>query len=183
MAITPCDLSVAEQASAVAGLPAAAEPAGGAVPAEEGAVARVQGRAVSLPRLAGIGRAVDAVLASWHCAETVFQNRRYHRMPYRQPLLLAAIDPQSGETVDGPWVARGRDLSQGGLSYFHRNPQPFRQLAVQFVEQLEAPAALLMRVGWCRFTREGQYQSGGQFLRAVPAFAGPELHWQDLPRA
>lgn len=225
MAITPCDLSVADQAPAVAGqglaaleprevpadrmaasgmtadrtavaempsatgmpsateMPSAAEAGGGAVPPEPELVAAVQGREVSLPRLAGIGRAVDAVLASWHCAETVFQNRRYHRMPYRQPLLLVAIDPHSGATVEGPWVARGRDLSQGGLSYFHRNPQPFRQVAVQFVDQLEAPAALLLRVGWCRFTREGHYQSGGQFVRAIPAFAGPEIDWRELPQA
>lgn len=148
-----------------------------------GPFGRNGGLKVELPRLAAIENIVGVLLASWHCSEAVVQSRRYHRVPYPHPLVLQAVNSSGTDPLEEPRVARGRDLSAGGLSFFHQRPQPSRHFAVQFVDQNADDAAILMRVGWCRFTRVGHYQSGGQFLRTLPPILNSADEWRALPRA
>jgi hypothetical protein len=48
-----------------------------------------------------------------------------------------------------------------------------RRVIVQFPsEDRSTNAGLVASLRWCRFRRDGFYQSGGQFVRAVPVDAG-----------
>ena len=61
----------------------------------------------------------------------------------------------------------GKHLSERGLGFYHPQPLPYRRMIVS----LEGPRGdwfgFLIDLTWCRFTRQGWYESGGRFLESV----------------
>ena len=81
-------------------------------------------------------------------------------------ICLVPTDRHSLVKVDDPvWVV-GKELSVGGLGFFHQQPIQHRDLLMQ-VEPAAEELWLLMRIRWCRFLRSGWYESGGQFVKTV----------------
>jgi hypothetical protein len=113
------------------------------------------------------------VVASWHASFGSLHSRRWHRVAYDRPLLITPLDDVTERPSERAFVAQGRDLSLAGLSFCHPHPLASRKVIVRFrAEDPSAGEAILATLRWCRFRRDGSYQSGGQFVRCVPLDGG-----------
>ena len=136
-----------------------------------------------LPRTREIDSLVHSVMATWNASGPLLQKRRWHRILFEKPIVLTPLDEHSGEWDGQPMVAKGHDISLGGISFSHASPLPFRLVAVTLVRADGRPESVVTRLTWCRFTREGIYRSGGQFLRKIDGEAALENDWEALPPA
>jgi len=116
------------------------------------------------------------VVASWHSSFGSLHSRRWHRVAYDKPLLITPLDDLTERPSEPAFVAQGRDLSLAGLSFCHPRPLASRKVIVRFrAEDASAGDGILAILRWCRFRRDGTYQSGGQFVRCVPLDRGYSL--------
>jgi hypothetical protein len=97
----------------------------------------------------------------------VMERRRQTRYPFPFLLHLTPVD-EDGTTPCGPSVVVvGKHISERGLGFYHPRPLPYRRMIVS----LEGPRGgwfgFLIDLSWCRFTRQGWYESGGRFLDSV----------------
>ncbi|MBN2579142.1 MAG: hypothetical protein JXB10_09145 [Pirellulales bacterium] len=77
------------------------------------------------------------------------------------PVGADGITPE-GETI----VVVGKHLSEQGLGFYHPKPLPHRRM-IASLESQGRWLGFLIDLNWCRFTRQGWYESGGRFLQAV----------------
>jgi len=114
-----------------------------------------------------IRRQVHSLLASLFPDGRQPQRRRNQRYPFPHLVQLTPVGAD-GVTPEGEtMVVVGKHLSEQGLDFYHSKPLPYRRM----VASLEAGAgwiSLLIDLTWCRFTRQGWYESGGRFLQSVP---------------
>lgn len=136
-----------------------------------------------LQRLGEIGGMVDALMASWHSSRQVLHARRWHRFQYRKPIAITALDYNSEAPTGPTLLASGRDISKGGLSFTHFKPLSSRKVAVSFELDDGTHASIVTALKWCRFTLDGFYQSGGQFLHVAKLDVTEPATWNRLPRA
>jgi hypothetical protein len=95
------------------------------------------------------------------------ERRREQRFPYPRLVHLTPVAADGVTPVGETLVVAGKHLSQRGLGFYHPAPLAHR-LAVVSLEK--APGEwlhVLLDVSWCRFRRQGWYESGGRFLRRV----------------
>ncbi len=117
------------------------------------------------------------VVASWHSSFGSLHTRRSHRIAYEKPLLITPLDDAGDGAEPSTFVGHGHDLSLSGFSFYHARPLASRRVIVQFRDEATAQMeGLLALLRWCRFRRDGSYQSGGQFVCAIaldelPSFA------------
>jgi len=110
---------------------------------------------------------VWALLAMLYPQQQIAERRGENRypFPYLVHLTPVAEDGRTpcGETV----VVVGKHLSERGLGFYHPKPLPHRRM----IASLETPEGqrigFLIDLNWCRFTRQGWYESGGRFLESV----------------
>lgn len=113
-----------------------------------------------------IARLVETLVASWGGGTPVLQGRRGHRVLYPRPIALTPVghcDEPSGPAL----LVEGSDLSVDGLSFRHPAPLPCRRAIVSFFLPGGTIESAVARLKWTRFTRQGHYRSGGQFVRVV----------------
>ena len=137
----------------------------------------------ALCRLDEISRLVETLVAAWYDAPLVQQQRGKHRIPFDQPLALTPLDDKTEEFIGQPQIVAGRNLSLDGVSFSHEQPMPFRKIALTFALPDGEVESMVTRLRWCRFTRDGLYQSGGTFLRTIRSPIGSDVDWMLLPRA
>lgn len=102
------------------------------------------------------------LLAGLYAPLTGHDRRREHRYPYPRLVRLTPV-AADGQTIAGKSItAAGKHLSESGFSFFHPTPLAHRWMIVFFAGGCRP---ILLDVDWCRFTRQGWYESGGQFLR------------------
>ncbi len=103
------------------------------------------------------------------------ERRRDSRYPFPYLIHLTPVDDDGltprGETV----VVVGKHISERGLGFYHPKPLPHRRM----IASLETPRGhwlgFLVALNWCRFTRQGWYESGGRFLQSVCSpMTGPQ---------
>jgi hypothetical protein len=124
------------------------------------------------------------LLASWHSSFGSLHSRRWHRVAYYKPLLITPLDDATERPSARSFVAQGRDLSLSGCSFCHPDPLASRKVIVRFRAEDRSGGAILAVLRWCRYRRDGFYQSGGQFLRCAPVdggFFSPD--WSDATPA
>ncbi len=95
------------------------------------------------------------------------ERRGEQRYPYPflihlTPVAADGISPE-GERV----VVVGKHLSERGLGFYHPKPLPHRHMIAFLQASGGTRLAFLIDLNWCRFTRQGWYESGGRFLRTV----------------
>jgi hypothetical protein len=116
---------------------------------------------------------VQSLLASYYPDGLVVERRRERRFPYPHLVYLTPLT-DDGSAPDGESiVVIGKHLSEGGLGFFHQRPLACRQAIVSLERADGHWFGLVIDLTWCRFTRHGWYESGGRFLRAVPASFSP----------
>jgi hypothetical protein len=110
---------------------------------------------------------VRGLLTALHSRNELAERRREGRYPFPHLIYLTPVG-KDGITPEGETlVVVGKQLSERGLGFYHPKPLPYRRM----VASLEAAdghcVAFLVDLNWCRFTRQGWYESGGRFLQAV----------------
>lgn len=94
-------------------------------------------------------------------------SRDTHRVPFSETLHIVGleIDPDDGQFVvtSDRFVAIGRDISSGGISFRHDGPIPHRFVAVSFREPF-GTKTLVVKLSWSRFTGDRRYLSGGGII-------------------
>jgi hypothetical protein len=128
-----------------------------AAPANEQAIAQVRG-----------------LLAGMFPPGTLFERRREQRFPFPRLLQLTPVSADGLQRLGPSVTAAGKQLSESGLSFFHPEPLPFRWVIAALDKGDGRWIGFLLDVDWCRFTRQGWYESGGKFIRAVTLPAVPE---------
>lgn len=109
---------------------------------------------------------VWSLLASLYPRNDLTERRRETRYPFPCLIHLTPVlddDTPVGETE----VVIGRHLSEHGLGFYHRQPLPFRRAIASVEVEPHRWYGFLIDLNWCRFTKDGWYLSGGQFIRAA----------------
>jgi hypothetical protein len=119
-----------------------------------------------------IGFEVRRVLLGVASPGITIQRRQSQRTPFPQLLRLQPVDPVTLVPQDEPFVVVGKHLSEQGLGFFHQVPLAHRFVMVTLDVLDNQPARLLLDLTWCRFTRQGWYESGGRFLRVIQEVGG-----------
>jgi len=120
-----------------------------------------------LRRMPEVEALVDGFVASWHSSSASLQCRRWHRARFQRPLTITPIDDSMDRPAGQSLAVTGHDISLAGLSFIHDRPLAPRKVAVTFHFDDGACDSVLTLLKWCRFRRDGLYQSGGQFLRVI----------------
>ncbi len=110
---------------------------------------------------------VWGLLTTLYPKNDLSERRRENRypVPYLVHLTSVADDgttPQA-ETI----VVVGKHLSERGLGFYHPQPLPHRRMIVSLESGTGQWLGFLIDLTWCRFTKQGWYESGGRFLESV----------------
>jgi len=110
---------------------------------------------------------VWGLLASCYPHQQIAERRSDTRYPFPYLVHLTPVGEDDltpcGDTV----VVVGKHLSERGLGFYHPKPLPFRRVIASLEAAEGEWIGFLLDLSWCRFTRQGWYESGGRFLRAV----------------
>ena len=100
------------------------------------------------------------------------ERRGEQRYPYPYLIHLTPVATDGVTPVGESLVVVGKHLSERGLGFYHPRPIAYRRVIASLETTGGARMAFLIDLNWCRFTRQGWYESGGRFLRAVPSPLG-----------
>jgi hypothetical protein len=109
----------------------------------------------------------DSPKLSWYRSGGLLNERKSHRVAFPETLRVTGLEKNtdSGEfvAVSDSIIARGRDISVGGISFRHEETLPHRFVAVSFHMPF-GMQTLVAQLLWCRFTWEEHYISGGNLI-------------------
>ncbi|HEY4761701.1 MAG TPA: hypothetical protein VIH42_14070 [Thermoguttaceae bacterium] len=108
------------------------------------------------------------LLSTLYPKDDILERRRENRYPFPHLIHLTPV-ADDGKTPQGKSiVVVGKHLSQRGLGFYHPTPLPYRRM----IASLQCNGhwlGFLIDLKWCRFTKQGWYESGGRFIQAVPS--------------
>ena len=110
---------------------------------------------------------VWGLLTALYPRNDLTERRRDSRYPFPclvhlTPVGRDGVTPE-GETV----VVVGKHLSEHGFGFYHPSPLPHRRMIASLEGNKGHWFGFLIDLNWCRFTKDGWYESGGRFLQAV----------------
>lgn len=109
---------------------------------------------------------VWALLAGTYPAMQRLERRLEQRFPFPHLIYLHAL--AIDEAVhDRALVVVGKDISERGLGFYHRDPIPHRRMIASLLSHDDRWLAFLIDLSWCRFNKHGWYDSGGRLLGAA----------------
>jgi hypothetical protein len=110
---------------------------------------------------------VRGLLTALQQRNALAERRREGRYPFPHLIYLTPVGkdgmPPEGDTI----VVVGKHLSERGLGFYHPKPLPYRHMIASLELADEQCVAFLIDLSWCRFMRQGWYESGGRFLQSV----------------
>ncbi|GAB4159357.1 MAG: hypothetical protein Tsb009_36660 [Planctomycetaceae bacterium] len=117
----------------------------------------------------------ETLMASWLDGAVLLDHRRSHRVNHR---VVFAITPFSecGTFPSGDsQLAKAWDISRTGISFTHQEPISCRMAVATFARPDGSVESILTRLKWCRFTKRGEYRSGGAFAKVLSMDFIPDL--------
>ena len=112
---------------------------------------------------------VCGLLASFRPQSARLERRSSQRYPFPYLLHLTPIGADGDVAEQETLVVVGKHLSEQGLGFYHTRPLPHRRMIVSFETGSGSWLSFLIDLTWCRFTKQGWYESGGRFLQSVPS--------------
>jgi hypothetical protein len=110
---------------------------------------------------------VWGLLTTLYPRNDLIERRRDSRYPFPVLVHLTPVG-EDGITPEGESVVVvGKHLSEHGFGFFHQQPLPYRRMIVSLESRRGHWVAFLIDLTWCRFTKDGWYESGGRFLQTV----------------
>jgi hypothetical protein len=95
------------------------------------------------------------------------ERRGEQRYPYPYLVHLTPVAADGVTAVGESLVVVGKHLSERGLGFYHPRPIAYRRVIATLETTSGQRLGFLLDLNWCRFTRQGWYESGGRFLRVV----------------
>jgi hypothetical protein len=125
----------------------------------------------------------DSPRLSWYRSGGLLNERLAHRVAFPETLHVVGLRTCSGNGLfvadtDGI-IARGRDISVGGISFRHDDLLPHRFVAVSFRSPF-GTQILVAKLLWCRFAGEGHYMSGGQLVVEAQFHSELDIDWDAI---
>jgi hypothetical protein len=112
---------------------------------------------------------VWGLLTAMYPRNDLMERRRDNRYPFPCLVHLTPVG-RDGRTPEGETVVVvGRHLSEKGFGFYHQQPLPHRRMIAWLECGKGRRFAFLIDLNWCRFTKDGWYESGGRFLQAALA--------------
>ena len=124
----------------------------------------VAARPSALPE---IEQFVREIPARWQAGPFVWERRAGHRVQFCESLSLVPLDDETEEPCGPTARVESRDISLGGISFAHTHPVPNRKVGLSFRLPGGTLVTVIAHLRWCRFTRAGIYESGGEFVRTA----------------
>ncbi len=110
---------------------------------------------------------VWGLLTALYPRNDLTERRRDTRYPFPCLVHLTPVG-SDGVTPEGATlVVVGRHLSEHGFGFYHQQPLPYRRVIASLENGRGQWFGFLLHLSWCRFTKDGWYESGGRFLQAV----------------
>ena len=110
---------------------------------------------------------VWALLAGMYPTGTFIERRREQRFPLARLIRLTPVGREGLVPLAEPVVVVGKDVSERGLGFFHRQPLAQRRMIASIETRGGGWVEFLIDIHWCRFTQYGWYDSGGRLLQVV----------------
>ena len=95
------------------------------------------------------------------------ERRRDVRYPFPCLVHLTPVADDGFTPLDETVVVVGRHLSEHGLGFYHQTPLPHRRMIASLEVGKGRWFGFVIDLSWCRFTKDGWYESGGRFLQAI----------------
>lgn len=109
---------------------------------------------------------VRDVLGSLYPRGNRIERRMERRYPYPYLVHLTPVGDNGAATEGEALVVVGKHLSEEGLGFYHPKPIPNRRMIALLETDSGSRLSFLIDLTWCRFTKQGWYESGGRFLQA-----------------
>ncbi len=110
---------------------------------------------------------VWGLLTALYPRNDLIERRRDSRYPFPCLVHLTPVGPDGltpeGETV----VVVGKHLSEHGFGFYHQAPLPHSRMIASLESGKGHWLGFLINLNWCRFTKDGWYESGGRFLQTA----------------
>jgi hypothetical protein len=115
-----------------------------------------------------VRRQVWGLMSAIYPKREILEKRHENRYPFPYLIHLTPL-AEDGVTPQGESMSVvGKHLSERGLGFYHPKPLPYRRM----IASLECNGhwlGFIVDLKWCRFTKQGWYESGGRFLQSVPS--------------
>jgi len=95
------------------------------------------------------------------------ERRGEQRFPFPYLVHLTPVESDGTVNVEETVVVAGKHISERGLGFYHQQPLPNRRMIVSLELSSDAWLGFLIDLSWCRFTKQGWYESGGRFQQVV----------------
>lgn len=124
-----------------------------------------------------------SLIQGFHPEESRSERRLEKRYPYPSLLRLRPYDEaessdefDSREGIEGrlpdSMTVVGHEISLHGIGFYHQEPIADRLVVIEFFDDASTEALrVLVDLSWCRFAREGWYESGGRLVREIASEA------------
>ncbi|HLA83870.1 MAG TPA: hypothetical protein VJL29_03670 [Thermoguttaceae bacterium] len=110
---------------------------------------------------------ICGLLASFRPRQARLERRGDQRYPFPYLLQLTPVDEDGTPSGEETVVVVGKHISEEGIGFYHNRPLPYRRMIVSFEAGNGSSFSFLVDLTWCRFTKQGWYESGGRFLEPV----------------
>jgi len=126
---------------------------------------------------------VRDLLATLYAPTDLGERRRSSRYPFPYLIRLHPVgsDGRSPDPDQQTIVVVGKHLSEDGLGFYHREPISHRRMIASLESSDGVTHAFVIDLSWCRFTKQGWYESGGRFLESVTMVQGEVAAPGELP--
>lgn len=112
---------------------------------------------------------VWGLLTTLYPRNDLSERRRDNRYPFPCLIHLTPVGPDGVTPIGKTIVVVGKHLSERGFGFYHQTPLPYRRMIASLESKSGHWFAFLIDLNWCRFTKDGWYESGGRFLQTALA--------------
>jgi hypothetical protein len=109
---------------------------------------------------------VWGLLSTLYPRQEFMERRSETRYPFPYLVHLTPVAPDGTPVECETVVVVGKHLSEQGLGFYHPKPLAYRRV-IASLESNGRWIGFLLDLKWCRFTRQGWYESGGRILESV----------------
>jgi hypothetical protein len=110
---------------------------------------------------------VWGLLTTLYPRNDLIERRRDNRYPFPCLIHLTPVCDDDVTPNGEPVVVVGKQLSERGFSFYHRDPIAHRRMIASLESKRGHWLAFLIDLSWCRFSKGGWYESGGRFLQTA----------------
>lgn len=89
--------------------------------------------------------------------------RKTRRFPFTEYVEVSYVEPNEDDMTGIPINVKCRNVSLGGLGFFHTSALPLRNVLVQLDRKLDLPP-IATKLLWCRCLTTDWYEIGGTFI-------------------